>query len=155
MMTKSRTANTTFTLERVYDATPARVFAAWADPAAKAAWFIGPGGWKEHARSNDFVVGGTERLTGVLEDGTRTTFVGHYHDIVLNERIVYAYDVLFNDERLSVSLVTVELEPVTAGTRLLFTEHLVCLDGYEDPGAQSRISGTEAHLDRLGKYVQQ
>jgi uncharacterized protein YndB with AHSA1/START domain len=43
MMTKSRTANTTFTLERVYDATPARVFAAWADPAAKAVWFIGPG----------------------------------------------------------------------------------------------------------------
>ena len=28
-----------FVLERTYDAPPARVFAAWADPAAKARWF--------------------------------------------------------------------------------------------------------------------
>jgi len=32
----------TFLLERSYDASPARVFAAWADPAAKARWFAGP-----------------------------------------------------------------------------------------------------------------
>jgi len=48
----------------------------------------------------------------------------------------------------------VELEPVADRTRLVFTEHLVCFHGYDDPGAQSRISGTEAHLDRLGKYLQ-
>ena len=29
----------TFTLERSYPVPPARVFAAWADPAAKARWF--------------------------------------------------------------------------------------------------------------------
>ena len=31
----------TFSLERSYPAPPARVFAAWADPAAKARWFAG------------------------------------------------------------------------------------------------------------------
>jgi uncharacterized protein YndB with AHSA1/START domain len=32
----------TFTLERVYDVAPARVFKAWADSAIKARWFVGP-----------------------------------------------------------------------------------------------------------------
>jgi uncharacterized protein YndB with AHSA1/START domain len=35
----------TFSLECSYPAPPARVFAAWADPAAKARWFAG--GWRE------------------------------------------------------------------------------------------------------------
>jgi uncharacterized protein YndB with AHSA1/START domain len=32
----------TFVIERRYDASPARVFAAWADPAAKRRWFGNP-----------------------------------------------------------------------------------------------------------------
>jgi len=43
----------TFAIERAYAASPARVFAAWADPAAKAVWFVGPGGWKELRREID------------------------------------------------------------------------------------------------------
>lgn len=31
----------TFVIERTYDAPPARVFAAWAEPKAKAQWFAG------------------------------------------------------------------------------------------------------------------
>jgi uncharacterized protein YndB with AHSA1/START domain len=34
-----------FVIERTYAASPAQVFAAWADPAVKARWFIGPEGW--------------------------------------------------------------------------------------------------------------
>jgi uncharacterized protein YndB with AHSA1/START domain len=48
----------TFTLERVYPAPPARVFAAWADPGAKAQWFGG------QDFSLDFRVGGTETNAG-------------------------------------------------------------------------------------------
>jgi uncharacterized protein YndB with AHSA1/START domain len=36
-------AHATFAIERVYDASPARVFEAWADPVAKRRWF-GAGG---------------------------------------------------------------------------------------------------------------
>ena len=32
----------TFAVERTYDASPARVFAAWADPEAKSSWFGPP-----------------------------------------------------------------------------------------------------------------
>ncbi|MGH2344685.1 MAG: polyketide cyclase, partial [Chloroflexota bacterium] len=47
----------TFVLERIYNASPTRVFAAWANPAAKARWFAGPdeGGAKYEL---DFRVGG-------------------------------------------------------------------------------------------------
>src|SRR6185437_1817006 len=48
----------TFTLERVYPAPPARVFAAWSDPEAKAQWFGG------EDFSLDFRVGGTETNAG-------------------------------------------------------------------------------------------
>ena len=45
----------TFSLERVYPVPAARVFAAWADPAAKARWFAGgvaarEGHFPEHRR---------------------------------------------------------------------------------------------------------
>ncbi len=42
-----------FTIERLYDAMPARVFRAWSDPAIKAKWFIGPEGWSQVARELD------------------------------------------------------------------------------------------------------
>ena len=40
-MTQRSVTHSTFVLERVYEAPPARVFAAWADPAIKALWFGG------------------------------------------------------------------------------------------------------------------
>ena len=41
-MSDHSVAHATFSLERTYQAAPARVFAAWAEPAAKAQWFAGP-----------------------------------------------------------------------------------------------------------------
>jgi uncharacterized protein YndB with AHSA1/START domain len=56
-----------FTIERELPHTPERVFAAWFDPVAKAAWFAGPGGqWKPLKREMDFRIGGREHGTGSL-----------------------------------------------------------------------------------------
>jgi uncharacterized protein YndB with AHSA1/START domain len=38
-MTDRCVIHSTFSLERVYDTSTGRVFAAWGDPAAKARWF--------------------------------------------------------------------------------------------------------------------
>jgi len=38
-MTRRSVTHGTFTIERTYAASPARVFKAWADPGAKARWF--------------------------------------------------------------------------------------------------------------------
>ena len=136
-----------FVIERAYDASPARVFAAWADPAAKARWFVGPGGWKELRREIDFRIGGRERLSGAHPDGRLSDFDGVYHDIVPDRRIILGYDMYLDDRRISVSLATIVLEAVGRGTTLVYTEQGVFLDGFDDPAG--REHGTRALLDNL------
>jgi uncharacterized protein YndB with AHSA1/START domain len=45
-MTERSIEHASFTIERCYDVPPAKVFAAWADEAAKARWFSGPEEWE-------------------------------------------------------------------------------------------------------------
>ena len=47
-----------FTLERRYDASPERVYRAYADPAAFRRWFVEGEGWTIHEWVHDFRVGG-------------------------------------------------------------------------------------------------
>ncbi|HEV8392365.1 MAG TPA: SRPBCC family protein [Dongiaceae bacterium] len=147
-MTERSTTHGTFVIERVYDAAPARVFKAWADPAAKARWFVGPATWQFIERSIDFKVGGKERLSGRHGTGTVSTFDAYYHDIVPDQRIAYSYDMHLDERHISVSLATVELKAAGAGTRLVFTEQAAFLDGYDDGGGRER--GTSMLLDQLG-----
>jgi uncharacterized protein YndB with AHSA1/START domain len=147
-MSERSTHHATFVIERVYDAAPARVFRAWADPAAKARWFAGPDEWVTTERGGDFRVGGSERLRSGPPGGAVHAFDCRYCDIVPDERIVYCYDMHLDARRISVSLTTVEFKPAGAGTRLTFTEQAVFLDGYDDAGA--RELGTRGLLEKLG-----
>ncbi|WIX79430.1 SRPBCC domain-containing protein [Amycolatopsis carbonis] len=132
--------HSTFTLERHYPASPARVFAAWADPAAKASWF----GAADH--SLDFRVGGREtNRSGDL------SFTADYHDIVDGERIVYAGALSGPAGLATVSITTVELVPDGTGTRLVLTEQGTFLDGHEEPAW--REQGTGDWLDKLGAHL--
>jgi uncharacterized protein YndB with AHSA1/START domain len=136
----------TFVLERTYDASPDRVFAAFADPAAKARWFSAPdesGAW-----SMDFRVGGREVNRGGPPDGPVYTYEAVYQDIVPDERIVYTYEMQANGTRISVSLATVQLAAAGTGTRLTLVEHGAFLDGHDDPA--QREKGTGDLLDAMG-----
>jgi uncharacterized protein YndB with AHSA1/START domain len=144
----------TFAIERSLKAAPARVFAAWRDIDAKKHWFIGPAEWSLIERTLDFRVGGRETLKGKLPDGTVTDFRAVYHDIVPDRRILFVYDMRLGETLISISMVTVELTPAGKGTHLLFTEQLVYLDGYEDPGARQRKEGEAKHLDRLAALLE-
>jgi uncharacterized protein YndB with AHSA1/START domain len=146
-MSERSTHHDTFVIERTYAASPARVFNAWADPAAKARWFVGPDEWMKGKHELDFRVGGRERVSGGPPGGPVHSFDGRYQDIVPNERIIYSYDMHLDDKRISVSLATVELKPAGAGTRLVFTEQAVFLDGYDIPA--QREHGTRELLDNL------
>ena len=136
-----------FSLERVYDASPARVFKAFADPASKARWFVGPNGWQEVERRQDFRPGGEEVAHGRFPNGAETRFVARYHEIVPNERIVYVYDMHANGGFMSVSLATLEFTPVGNKTSLKITEQGVFIDG--EDGNDSRREGTAYLMERV------
>ena len=151
-MSKRSTQHATFVIERELPYPPARVFAAWADPKAKAKWFAGPADkWTEQHRGMEFRVGGRERLKGKFVDGWVSDFDACYHDIVQDNRIVYSYTMHVDGKRISVSLATVEFEPAGAGTRLIFTEQGAYLDGFDGPGG--REQGTRALLENLDRKL--
>lgn len=140
-MTERSAVPGTFVLERTYPHPAGRVFAAW-KPEAKFRWM----GCHEDAEfAGDFRVGGEETYRG--GEGpvwlNRTT----YRDIVEDRRIVYAYEMYCDADRISVSIVTVDFEPVPGGTRLVFTEQGVFLDGRDSPA--NREEGSRPLLDKL------
>lgn len=150
-MSKRKVVHDSFTIERVYPASPARVFKAWANAESKARWFIGPGEWKLFKRELDFRVGGQEVLSGQIPGQVAHHFHAIYHDIVQDQRIVYGYHMLLGDTPISVSLATVQIEPEGSGTRLVFTEQCAFLDDFDDRG--SREEGTRLLLDQLGTWL--
>jgi uncharacterized protein YndB with AHSA1/START domain len=152
-MSERSTQHGTFVIERSLNASPARVFAAWATAAAKARWFSGPGGWRELIRELDFRAGGRERVKGAWPEGMVSDFQSYYLDIVPDERIIYSYDMHIDEKRISISLATVELRPEGAGTRMTVTEQGIFLDGYDDQTG-ARENGTKGLLDRLAATLE-
>ena len=146
------TQHATFVIARQLDFPPAKVFAAWSRPAAKGSWFIGPDEWEKSGHQLDFRVGGQESVSGGPPGGTVHRYHATYQDIVPDRRIVYTYDMHLDERRISVSLTTVEFLPDARGTRMIFTEQSVFLDGYDDAGSRER--GTNDLLDKLAGYVQ-
>ncbi|HEX3365472.1 SRPBCC domain-containing protein, partial [Phenylobacterium sp.] len=103
----------TFTIERTYSAAPARVFAAFADPAKKRRWYGEADNHAVEAFEMDFRVGGAERATYRLGPktpfpGTEMVNDGAYYDIVPNERIIVGAAMMFGGRRITVSLITFE-----------------------------------------------
>ncbi|QGZ40389.1 uncharacterized protein YndB with AHSA1/START domain [Pseudoduganella flava] len=145
-----------FVIERRYPVPPARVFAAWTDPALKSRWFVGPAGWQQIERTLDVRPGGSEILHGrFAERALETKFTARYHHVVPDARLVYIYDMHLNGAHHSASLATVEFIADGAGTLQRFHEQVAFLDGTTaDQGVPSREHGTAAHLDRLTQLFQ-
>lgn len=151
-MTERSVQHDTFVIERTYPAQPARVFAAWATQEAKMAWMSDPDHpGDDTGREFDFRVGGHERFAGQGPDGTRYRYDAQYYDIVPGQRIVYAYEMYAGQDRISVSVSTVQIEPAGGGTALTYTEQGAFLDDLDQP--EARQEGTESLLDNLGKYL--
>ncbi len=144
-------AHTSFRIDRKLQAAPARVFSAWSRADAKQAWFSCHDDWHNSGYLLDFRIGGSEYSEVHDGDGLAHVFRAHFLDIVPDRRIVYAYDLLLGERRISVSLVTVAFQPDAGGTLMSFTEQVVFLDGYTDHG--ERREGTEVGLDKLGTWL--
>ncbi len=139
----------TFTIRRTWAATPARVFAAWADPELKAQWFTGPSDrWALIRRSMDLVRGGSEVLEGrFTESGMTTLFEARYHLVEPDQRLVYAYDLHLSGQFHSTTLASLTLAPDDARTHVVYTEQIVFIDGAD--GTESRRHGTGLQFDAI------
>ena len=99
----------------------------------------------------DFRVGGKERVRGQHANGITSDFHCTYHNIVPGRRVIYVYDMYVDDVLISISQVTVDIEPHAQGTRQLFTEQAVFLDGFEDNGGRER--GSNFLVDQIGAWL--
>lgn len=147
----------TFTLKKIIAAPPARVFAAWADPAQKRQWFVeaDSGDWQTLDYRTDFRVGGREQGRFVLL--AKTPAEGEhvnetvYLDIVPDSRIVYAYTMALNGRIHSASLATVRFTEAGTGTRVSYTEQGAFYD--RGDGVAGRKGGWTSLLDALAKFL--
>jgi uncharacterized protein YndB with AHSA1/START domain len=152
------TTHGSFIIERRYNASPERVFAAWADPKAKRAWFAEGEGWDIRSYELDFREGGTETSAFRVVGGNNpfppaTTFSNDtvFNEIIPNERIVFTYSMARDGVRFSISLATVELHAADKGTRFIFTEHGAFFDGAD--GIQMREQGWQELLGKLDEFL--
>ena len=147
-MSEPKVTNAAFVIERVLNASPARVFAAYTTLEAKNQWFKAPADCETLERVFNFRPGGPERWHARWPGGRVTDFQAQYRDIVLNERIVLVYDMYADGEKLSVSIMSIELVPEGDKTRLIHTEQGSYFVGGQG-AVDGRKEGTTWHVGNL------
>ena len=138
----------TTTLERTYDASPARTFHAWADPDIRRAWGSPSDEVEICNEAADFRVGGEDVQTCLVGGEAVATVVGRYHDIVPDKRIVYTEIISDPAALMGMSLVSAEFIAQGRGTRLVLTLQTVAVDGSDL--LEGVEAGWSSALDRLG-----
>ena len=142
-------AHATLAMERLYNASPQRVFNAWADFEARQRWSAPAEGIRIEYVEADFSEGGRD-VSRCIEAGN-VDFIAtvNYLDIRKDSRIVFAEDVVHGNKRVSAALVSVELVPQGDATRLLLTLQIASFD---EAGMESGYQfGWSSALDNLAK----
>lgn len=147
-----------FTIQRRYDASPERVFRAYADPVAFRRWFVEAPGATVYDWVHDFRVGGRGGGRYRFGDANAVGFNDtRFLDIVDNRRIILSYVMgrELGDERRrdSASLATIELVADAGGARLTYTEQGAYFG--EDGGAHVplREQGCAGMLENLAREL--
>jgi uncharacterized protein YndB with AHSA1/START domain len=146
-------AHATIVMERSYAASPARVFAAWADVEARKRWSAPAGTIRIEYEAADFREGGRD-VSRCIEPGNADYVATvNYLDIRKDQRIVFAEDVTHGNTRVSAALISMELAPKADATRLALTLQIASFDGAAmEQGYQF---GWSAALDNLAKEFSQ
>ena len=113
--------NNKVTLHRVLSASPEKVFKAFTDADAMAAW-LPPYGFVCKVISMDLKIGGTYKMSFTnFTTGNSHSFGGEYLEIIPNELLKYTDQ--FDDPNLQGQMITkIELRKVLCGTELFATQ---------------------------------
>lgn len=115
--TEDRPANRTLIIERVFKASPERVFKAWTDPAILIKWW-GPEGFETPDCEMDVRAGGAWRTTMVSPKGEGHTVSGVYREISPPTRLVMTWGWEQDGERGHETVIEVTFQPSGSGTKM-------------------------------------
>ncbi len=133
-MSNRSIVHASFTITRIWNASPARVFEAFANEQAKDKWFSGPGDGLGVAQFR-FSRRRHRNWRGV-ESGMVTRFDMRLSTTVAEARIIYTYNMFVDDRKISVSQAAIEQHPKRKGTKFVLTKYGDYLDGYDDAGSR-------------------
>jgi len=152
MNTQHSVIHSTFTIERTYPQSCARVFHALSDKEMVRRWRVEGEGCDVREFTFDFRLGGSEVSRFCFQGGPEIRLDAQFQDIIPDRRIVFSYRMAMGPNPFSASLTTVELTPAGEGTRLTYTEQGAFFDGFDS--AQGREHGTRALLESLANELQ-
>jgi uncharacterized protein YndB with AHSA1/START domain len=147
--------HSTFVIQRSYPQPPARVFAAFAQPARKRRWYA-EGDHEIQEFEMEFRVGGSERFSYRFKEGHPIAGSGianesTFQDIVPETRIVTTTRMSLNGKPILVAVLTLEFVSSATGTDLVFTNQGTYIDWAGGPSMIEQ--GWRSLFDRLEKHL--
>jgi uncharacterized protein YndB with AHSA1/START domain len=149
-MTPTTTLHATLVFEHEIPAPVGEVFAAFADPSARAEWGAPSDTAVVIYDQADFCEGGQDCFRCGATSDPNIYGTTRYLEIVPNRRVVSSETIVVNGKRLCASLNTLELTPDGERTKLKSTTQLASFIG-EDM-IKGHQTGTSASLDNLVRY---
>jgi uncharacterized protein YndB with AHSA1/START domain len=140
------TTKPSLTIKRRFNASPAKVFAAWTDPEKVKRW-MGPGETKTVTAENDPRVGGRYRIVMRPPGGEEHDVGGIYREVIPNEKLVFTWAWKSTPERES--LVTLTFKNDGGGTLLTLTHEQF----FDDDARDRHQPGWNGSFEKLEKFL--
>jgi len=136
-------------IQRTFAASVEKVYRAWTDHAQMVRWFAPNTRWKTPILDIDPVPGGRHNITMRHSDGEHVQCIGHYVELIPNERIVFTWTGVGQPMGQEETLVTVELRGVPEGTELTLTHDRVT----DRKALEANAGGWGGCLEMLKSYL--
>jgi uncharacterized protein YndB with AHSA1/START domain len=137
-------------IERVFEASPERVFAAFIDPEMIPRWW-GPRGTTTIVEQMDVRPGGAWRFVHRMDDGSETGFRGVYREVTPPERLVQTFE--WEGMPGHVCVETADFEDVGEGRTKVSSTTLFHMteerDGMLESGMEKGMNESFERLDEL------
>ncbi|BBM03524.1 SRPBCC family protein [Microbulbifer sp. GL-2] len=142
----------TISINKTIKAPVEHVFSAWADPKARSIWGAPSEDVTIEFLESNFRVGGVDVHRCGRKSNLRFLVETRYYDISRPNRLLFTERVETDDEQLSLSTVTVEIEDFGKLVELNVTVQIVSLVGSEM--IEGTRKGWEKAIAQLGEFVE-